>query len=165
MSGFHHPSVDALLRLALTEDIGTGDITANACIPADLEWTGRLLAKERLVLAGMAYFVRTFELLERSARIDARPGVVRLVDLERRSRPALVAHARGMPDRDAEEPSRELRLSLECSDAAIHVDPRLLQGVLGVRLVASDPQAQLEQRSTVGRHDLLQGVFATIAHT
>lgn len=64
MSGFHHPSVDALLRLALTEDIGTGDITANACIPADLEWIGRLLAKERLVLAGMAYFVRTFELLD-----------------------------------------------------------------------------------------------------
>lgn len=61
---FNHPGVDALLKLALAEDIGTGDVTADACIPADLVWSGRLLAKEALTLAGLPYFARTFELLD-----------------------------------------------------------------------------------------------------
>lgn len=55
---------DALIRLALSEDLGTGDVTAKGCIPEDLLWQGEVLAKEALVLAGMPYFARVFELLD-----------------------------------------------------------------------------------------------------
>jgi len=41
-----------LLRLALTEDIGAGDITTNACVPADRQATGTFIAREPLTLAG-----------------------------------------------------------------------------------------------------------------
>ena len=41
-----------LIRLALTEDIGTGDITTNACVPADRQATGTFLTREPLTLAG-----------------------------------------------------------------------------------------------------------------
>ncbi|MGA3096851.1 MAG: carboxylating nicotinate-nucleotide diphosphorylase [Bryobacteraceae bacterium] len=41
-----------IVRLALDEDIGTGDITTQACVPESLNARGRFLARERLVLAG-----------------------------------------------------------------------------------------------------------------
>jgi nicotinate-nucleotide pyrophosphorylase (carboxylating) len=41
-----------LIRLALTEDIGSGDITTNACVPADRQATGTFLTREPLTLAG-----------------------------------------------------------------------------------------------------------------
>jgi nicotinate-nucleotide pyrophosphorylase (carboxylating) len=41
-----------LIRLALTEDIGTGDVTTNACVPADRQATGTFLTREPLTLAG-----------------------------------------------------------------------------------------------------------------
>jgi len=62
-----HPlpaQVDNLLQLALAEDIGTGDLTTSACIPGDVQAFARLLAKESLVLAGMPFFQRVFDLLD-----------------------------------------------------------------------------------------------------
>ena len=41
-----------LLRLALAEDIGAGDITTIACVPADRQATGTFLTREPLTLAG-----------------------------------------------------------------------------------------------------------------
>lgn len=41
-----------IVRLALEEDIGTGDITSRACVPQDLRARGTFLAREALVLAG-----------------------------------------------------------------------------------------------------------------
>jgi nicotinate-nucleotide pyrophosphorylase (carboxylating) len=41
-----------LLQLALAEDIGTGDVTTNACVPADRKAKGVFLTKEPLTLAG-----------------------------------------------------------------------------------------------------------------
>src|SRR5437763_7966148 len=41
-----------IVRLALEEDIGSGDITTNACVPADRQARGRFLAREPLILAG-----------------------------------------------------------------------------------------------------------------
>jgi nicotinate-nucleotide pyrophosphorylase (carboxylating) len=41
-----------IVTLALSEDIGTGDVTTNACVPADRRATGIFLAREALVLAG-----------------------------------------------------------------------------------------------------------------
>jgi nicotinate-nucleotide pyrophosphorylase (carboxylating) len=42
----------ALIRLALAEDIGTGDVTTEACVPADRRATGYFLAREDMILAG-----------------------------------------------------------------------------------------------------------------
>ena len=47
-----HPQVCALIDLALREDIGSGDVTTNACIVADKEAHGYFLARQDLVLAG-----------------------------------------------------------------------------------------------------------------
>ncbi|HEV2445968.1 MAG TPA: carboxylating nicotinate-nucleotide diphosphorylase [Candidatus Sulfopaludibacter sp.] len=42
-----------IVRLALDEDIGTGDITTNACVPEDRRARGRFVAREPLVIAGL----------------------------------------------------------------------------------------------------------------
>jgi len=42
-----------VLRLALEEDIGTGDITSRACVPEWQQARGSLVAREPLVIAGL----------------------------------------------------------------------------------------------------------------
>jgi nicotinate-nucleotide pyrophosphorylase (carboxylating) len=44
--------MNEIVRLALEEDIGSGDVTTNACVPEDRRARGRFLAREPLVLAG-----------------------------------------------------------------------------------------------------------------
>ena len=41
-----------IVRLALEEDIGPGDITTNSCVPEDRQARGRFLSREPLILAG-----------------------------------------------------------------------------------------------------------------
>lgn len=48
-----HPEIIEIVRLALAEDVGSGDITSNLCIPADARSTGRMFARQNLVLAGV----------------------------------------------------------------------------------------------------------------
>jgi nicotinate-nucleotide pyrophosphorylase (carboxylating) len=43
-----------IVRMALAEDIGTGDITTQACIPESLPARGRFVAREPLIVAGLA---------------------------------------------------------------------------------------------------------------
>jgi nicotinate-nucleotide pyrophosphorylase (carboxylating) len=50
-----------IVRLALEEDIGPGDVTADACVPAGLQARGRFLAREPLVLAGTAVLTQLYE--------------------------------------------------------------------------------------------------------
>ena len=57
-------STDDLLRRALTEDIGPGDITTEAIVPEAALCSARLLAKEAGVLSGMDLFRRIFALLQ-----------------------------------------------------------------------------------------------------
>jgi nicotinate-nucleotide pyrophosphorylase (carboxylating) len=45
--------IAAAVRRALAEDIGSGDITTNLCIPADARATGRMVARQSLTLAGV----------------------------------------------------------------------------------------------------------------
>ncbi len=52
MSHLHPEILDAIHR-ALAEDIGTGDITSKACVPAARMASGRFLARETLVIAGL----------------------------------------------------------------------------------------------------------------
>jgi nicotinate-nucleotide pyrophosphorylase (carboxylating) len=42
-----------IVRLALAEDVGAGDITTEACVPADRRARGRFLAREAMVVAGL----------------------------------------------------------------------------------------------------------------
>jgi nicotinate-nucleotide pyrophosphorylase (carboxylating) len=49
-----------VVRLALEEDIGSGDVTTNACVPADRRARGRFLAREPLVLAGTAILLELY---------------------------------------------------------------------------------------------------------
>ena len=53
MYPFDHPAVDRLIRLALEEDIGRGDATTRATIPANQTARGKITAKADVVLAGL----------------------------------------------------------------------------------------------------------------
>ncbi|MBQ4137778.1 MAG: carboxylating nicotinate-nucleotide diphosphorylase [Clostridia bacterium] len=55
--------IDAILKYALEEDIGTGDITTLSTIPENARAHGRYIAKEDGVLCGIDVARRTFELL------------------------------------------------------------------------------------------------------
>lgn len=44
--------VEQAVRRALEEDIGTGDVTSQACVPAERRATGRFLGRQHFVLAG-----------------------------------------------------------------------------------------------------------------
>ncbi|HWQ54288.1 MAG TPA: carboxylating nicotinate-nucleotide diphosphorylase [Bryobacteraceae bacterium] len=48
-----HPEIVEAVRRALAEDIGPGDVTTAACVPEDRMASGRFLAREPQVLAGM----------------------------------------------------------------------------------------------------------------
>jgi nicotinate-nucleotide pyrophosphorylase (carboxylating) len=56
--------VDRLIRLALEEDIGTGDITTESLIDPGMAGIGRIVAKEALVLAGAPVAKQVFETLD-----------------------------------------------------------------------------------------------------
>jgi nicotinate-nucleotide pyrophosphorylase (carboxylating) len=48
-----HPQVrDAVLR-ALEEDIGSGDLTSNLCVPADRQATAQMVARQHMIVAGV----------------------------------------------------------------------------------------------------------------
>lgn len=57
-----HPEVRDLLTRALAEDIGSGDITSAATVPADRQAIGRYYAREPLVLAGVELIPLVYEL-------------------------------------------------------------------------------------------------------
>jgi nicotinate-nucleotide pyrophosphorylase (carboxylating) len=66
----HTTSTDALIRLALDEDIGTGDRTTLATITPEARTEAVVLAKERLVVAGAPYFRRVFELMNADVEVS-----------------------------------------------------------------------------------------------
>jgi nicotinate-nucleotide pyrophosphorylase (carboxylating) len=47
------PEIIDIVRRALAEDIGSGDITTSLCVPAEATATGRMVARESLTLAGV----------------------------------------------------------------------------------------------------------------
>jgi len=56
-----HTDVADAVRRALAEDVGSGDITTNLCIPADARATGRMIARQTLTLAGAEILPLIFE--------------------------------------------------------------------------------------------------------
>ena len=53
-----------IVLLALEEDIGSGDVTTEACIPADRRARGRFLAREPLVIAGLGVLRELYDELK-----------------------------------------------------------------------------------------------------
>jgi len=64
-------AVDRLIRLALDEDVGPGDLTAEAVVPADARGSGLLFAKESLVVSGVSAAARVFLALDPDVEIEA----------------------------------------------------------------------------------------------
>ena len=50
-----------IVKLALEEDIGTGDVTSKACIPEDRQATGYFLAREEMTLSGVEVLPLIYE--------------------------------------------------------------------------------------------------------
>jgi nicotinate-nucleotide pyrophosphorylase (carboxylating) len=59
-----------IVRLALEEDIGTGDVTTEACVPELQEASGHFLAREPLVIAGLDLLPELYE----TVRLRKRDG-------------------------------------------------------------------------------------------
>ena len=58
-----------LIDLALAEDVGDGDVTSLSVIPPDTLWTARMVAREEIVLAGMAVVSDVFRRLDPEVKI------------------------------------------------------------------------------------------------
>lgn len=82
--------LDDLIRHALKEDIHTGDLTTQACVPDKRPATARLIAKEPFVLAGLQVAARVFALLDPAVGFE---GLV--VDGARLQTGAVVARISG----------------------------------------------------------------------
>jgi nicotinate-nucleotide pyrophosphorylase (carboxylating) len=60
-----------LIRRALAEDIGRGDVTTEATIPAGTQATARIVAREAGVIAGLPLAQRVFAALDPNVRFEA----------------------------------------------------------------------------------------------
>lgn len=63
--------IDRLIEQALLEDIHTGDITTLAVVPGQRPASARLIAKEQLIVAGLATAARVFSILDSNIRFKA----------------------------------------------------------------------------------------------
>jgi nicotinate-nucleotide pyrophosphorylase (carboxylating) len=73
LKGFS-PEITASIRQALAEDIGTGDVTTDSIVPTDAKMTGRIVAKQAGIIAGLDITAGVFYLLDE--RISFEPEVI-----------------------------------------------------------------------------------------
>jgi len=65
------PILDRIIRQALEEDLGPGDVTTDAVVDAHISGVALLIAREELVLAGMPVFERVFHVLDKDVTCEA----------------------------------------------------------------------------------------------
>jgi nicotinate-nucleotide pyrophosphorylase (carboxylating) len=65
-------TLDDLIRSALAEDIGAGDVTTDAVIPADMTCRGKIVCKEDGVIAGLSVAARVFAMVDEHITFDAK---------------------------------------------------------------------------------------------
>jgi nicotinate-nucleotide pyrophosphorylase (carboxylating) len=65
-------TLDALIEAALAEDIGAGDVTTDAVIPADMTCRGKIVCKEDGVIAGLSVASRVFAMVDERITFDAK---------------------------------------------------------------------------------------------
>ena len=119
-----HPEILDVIHRALEEDIGSGDITSQACVPADRRASGTFLARAPLVLSGVTLLPAIYE---------ARGGVEELSifqhDGDHLEEGTRIATVRG--------PARTL---LECERVALN----FLQRLSGVATLAHEFASMVE---------------------
>lgn len=67
----HSDHIDALIEIAISEDIGDGDHTSKACIPDSAVGNAKLLIKEEGILAGIDIAERVFKKIDPDLRMNA----------------------------------------------------------------------------------------------
>jgi nicotinate-nucleotide pyrophosphorylase (carboxylating) len=67
-------AVGRLIALALDEDVGPGDLTAEAVVPAEARGSGLLFAKEPLVVSGVSAAARVVRALDPRCELEALKG-------------------------------------------------------------------------------------------
>ena len=65
-------TIDSIILNALSEDVGLGDITSDAVIPASMTCRGKIVCKEEGVVAGMSVTQRVFQLVDERIQFDAK---------------------------------------------------------------------------------------------
>jgi len=65
-------AVDKLIKEALAEDVGDGDLTTESLFPGKVKARGKLIASEEGVLAGLPIFKRVFELVDKNITFEPR---------------------------------------------------------------------------------------------
>jgi nicotinate-nucleotide pyrophosphorylase (carboxylating) len=65
-------ATEQLIRMALAEDLGSGDITTVATVPTGIRGEARLVAREAGVLAGLDVFCRVYRTLDAAVQIEPR---------------------------------------------------------------------------------------------
>jgi nicotinate-nucleotide pyrophosphorylase (carboxylating) len=87
-----HEEIAAAVRAALAEDIGSGDATSEATIPAAATANAAMVAREPLIVAGLEFATITFSQVDPSIRVEriAKDGaaLTKGADLLRLSGPA-----------------------------------------------------------------------------
>jgi len=63
-------AIDSIIRRALEEDVGSGDVTSIATVDASVSATARFLAKEAGVLSGTNPAARVFEFVNEDLQVD-----------------------------------------------------------------------------------------------
>ncbi len=63
-------TIDEIIDAALREDIGDGDHTADACIPANASGKAKLLVKENGVIAGVQLAQRIFSRFDNNLKVE-----------------------------------------------------------------------------------------------
>ncbi len=71
MSLLTNPLVEQLIAMALSEDVGTGDITTETTIPEDKTAFGRFIAKEDMVICGLNVAEKVFHTVDKSIEFCA----------------------------------------------------------------------------------------------
>src|SRR5438270_7563685 len=65
-------TIDTIIAAALAEDIGPGDVTTDAVIPADTTCRGTIVCKQDGVIAGLSITQRVFQLIDERIQFDAK---------------------------------------------------------------------------------------------
>ena len=74
MNALSIETIRGIVRTALAEDVGAGDITTQVSVPADMAGAATIIAKEPCVVAGLAIVEAVFRELNGQVQSDVRDG-------------------------------------------------------------------------------------------
>ncbi|MGH7858810.1 MAG: carboxylating nicotinate-nucleotide diphosphorylase [Candidatus Binatia bacterium] len=70
MDPFRHPAVVRLVRIAIEEDIGRGDLTTAVTVRRGKQLEGRIVARQQIIVAGLPIAPLVFEALGANVSLD-----------------------------------------------------------------------------------------------